>query len=330
MNPWLAAAIALPSAVSGLRWGIGSDYFQYLNAFVLIRDGGIPRFSAEFGFVALNAMLAAAGFGPRSILVASSLITMSFVAAALMSKRDVFPLGFGALAFMLLFYQSSFNTIRMMLAVSIVLYNFTNIEKRRPGRFAVFGILAASFHLSAWLMLPLYILLNHGPGRWGVLGRSGLYLTAIVASLNADSLIAGFVAVTGLSYYEGFSSALGTEIEFPLWRVLLFVPLIVPGVLGYRECIEVDRRYPDYFSILVIGVIVTLLAYRDLSFVDRVSQYFLATSVLVVPVYVQAFSRARNYFAVYLFTLYLAAFWVIYYIYLNSHETLPYRSIVSF
>lgn len=329
-NLWLAAAVALPTAVSGLRWGIGSDYFQYLDAFVLIREGGIPRFSAEFGFVALNSVLAVAGFGPRSILVVSALITVAFVAAALMARRDIMTLGFGALTFMLMFYQSGFNTVRMMLAVSVVLYNFINIERRRPVRYLIFGVLAASFHLSAWVMLPLYIPLSRGLGRWGTLGRVSAYAIAILASINIDSLIRIFVGISGLSYYEAFSSATSTDVEWQLWRVLLFVPLIIPGLISYRDCVEVDRRFPDYLSILVVGVIVTLLAYRDFSFVDRVGQYFLISAVLVVPVYVVAFRKAKNYFGIYILTLYLIGFWFVYYVLLNSHQTVPYRSILQF
>lgn len=329
-NAWLASAISLPSAVSGLRWGIGSDYFQYLDSFVLIRGGGVPRFSAEFGYVALNSLLATAGFGPRSVLVASAFVTMSFVAAALMARREIAPLGFGALTFMLLFYQSSFNNVRMMLAVAVVLYNFSNMENRRPGRYLAFGILAASFHLSALIMLPLYILYVRGFGEWSIGVRAGVYGLVILGSLNFDVAIEAFVAITGLSYYENYSQTADAAIGLPVWRVFLFVPLIVPGLLGYRECSKIDAYFRQYFSVLIIGVLITLLAYRDSSFVDRVGQYFLIASVFVVPVYFRALLAARNYAGAYVFFLYLVFYWVVYYVVLNSHQTMPYRSVLQF
>lgn len=329
-NFWLLSAIGLPTVVSGLRWGIGSDYFQYLDAFVLIRGGGVPRFSVEFGFVGLNALLAFAGFGPRSILIASALVTMSFVAAALMARREIASPGFGALTFMLLFYQSSFNNVRMMLAVAIVLYNFTNIENRRLGRYVAFGILAASFHISALLVLPLYVLFVRGFGNWSIAARAGVYGLVILGSLNFDVVIEAFASITGLSYYENYSQAGGASLSLPLWRVVLFMPLVVPGLLGYRECRKVDSYFPRYFSVLTIGVLITLLAYRDSSFVDRFGQYFLVASVFVVPVYFRALRAARNYFGEYLLLLYLFLFWSIYYGTLNSHQTIPYRSVLQF
>ena len=144
-------AIGITVMIAGIRYSIGTDYFSYIHGFDQIKAGFNVRWAGlEFGFYYLNLLLAKIGFNAQSIMFACSLITMCFISKALIIKRDIISVGFGALVFMLLFYQSSFNMVRLMLAVSIFLYNISNIENRKLFKFLFFHYLQQVSIFQRW------------------------------------------------------------------------------------------------------------------------------------------------------------------------------------
>ena len=66
-------------------------------------------------------------------------------------------------------YYTSFNVMRQIMAVSIVIWSIRYIEQRKFIKYVIVIMIAATFHTSAIFMLPMYFLLNLRFGKAGVL-----------------------------------------------------------------------------------------------------------------------------------------------------------------
>lgn len=322
-------AIAITVTIAGIRYSIGSDYSSYIYGFERIQAGVNVRWAAlEYGFYFLNLILARIGFDAQSIMFACSLITMSFITKALMLEKKYLSVGFGALVFMLLFYQSTFNTIRLMIAVSIALYNISNIEKRKLLKFLVFSLLAASFHISALVTIPLFWLLPlQRNSKKKYLLFAGACLLLIFFNPILERLLA-LIDFEGINYYQQYIGSSSKSIEIAVKKAILYLPILIPGAFMYNKCIEQFKNFHTYYLMTFLGVVITALGTFRVVYVDRISQYFLIAAIIVVPVYVRVFLKNKNYLLLIATVLYLILFWIYVYFVVKDHGTVPYQWIL--
>lgn len=323
-------AIAITVIIAGIRYSIGTDYFSYIHGFDQIKNGFNVRWAGlEFGFYYLNLVLAKTGFGAQSIMFAGSLITMLFISKALIMKKDVISVGFGAFVFMLLFYQSSFNMIRLMIAVSIFLYNISNIENRKLLKFLLFSFLAASFHVSVLATIPLYWVL---PLQKNSKKKYLLFTAVCLLLIFFNPILERILAVINLdsiSYYKQYIGYSNKSIDIAIKKTILYLPILIPGAFMYKKCLEQYKNFYIYYALTLLGVIISALGTFQVVYVDRIAQYFLIASVIVVPIYMRVFLKNKNYLIFAMITiLYLILFWVYIYFIVKDHATVPYLWII--
>lgn len=324
-------AISIPVFLAGIRYATGTDYFSYIDEFERIRDGLESRISLEYGYIGLNILLSQLGLGAQSIMYAASLIMMCFVSKALLLRRRVIPVGVGALVFMLLFYQSSFNLMRMMIAVSIFLYNISNIENRKIFKFLLFTVLAASFHISALITAPLYWVFNSHLIEKSLLRKILLYGGVGLVIIYLNPILEWVVLAfnfQSLSYYEKYIGVSDKSVSIAIKHVILYLPIIIPGAIMYKRCKKLDQNFHIYYYLVVIGVIITGLAVFKVTYIDRIANYFLIAAVMVVPVYMRIFKK-NNLILLYVGMIcYLFLYWIYIYFIINNHGTNPFQWIL--
>lgn len=322
-------AIGITVMVAGVRYSIGTDYYTYIQGFENIKAGMNVRWSSlEFGYYYLNLLLVRLGFNAQSILFASSLITMSFLARALSLKRNVISVGFAALVFMLLFYQSTFNMVRLNLAVSIFLYNISNIENRKLFKFLFFSLLAASFHFSAFVTIPLFWLLPlHKESK-----RKYILLISICIVLIFFNPILEWILSTinfaGIDYYKNYIGSSGISASIAIKRTILYFPMLIPGFFMHKQCYEEFKNFYIYYLLSIAGVVITAFGTFQVLYVDRIALYFLISLVIVIPVYARVFLKSNKYIWLLATCLYLILFWVYVYFVAKDHGTVPYQWIL--
>lgn len=324
-------AIAIPVLVAGVRYSIGTDYFAYIEGFELIRYGLDVRWNMEYGYKWLNILLAYSGLCAQSIMFAASLIMMSFISKALLKKREVISVGMGALTFMLLFYQSSFNIVRMMIAVSIFLYNIINIENRKLLKYLFFTVLAASFHISALVTAPVYWIFWSFRVERNLFRRILLYGGAGLFIIFFNPILEWLLSVTNIqsmSYYSQYIGASNKSVGEVIKQVILYLPLVIPGALMYKKCMKQDKNFYIYYSLVVIGVIMVGLSIFTSTYVDRLAEYFTVAAVMVVPVYMDIFIKENKLFFYVGMIYYLFLFWIYIYFICNNHGTVPFQWIL--
>lgn len=324
-------AIGIPVLIAGVRYATGTDFFSYINGFERIKLGYDVRWAdLEFGFVWLNHLLVIVGLNAQSIMFTSSLVMMIFISKALYRKRETGIIGYGFLAFMFIFYQSSFNVIRLMIAASIFLYNIHNIEKRQFLRYFILTIFASSFHIPAIITLPLYWLFNAIKIERSWILRGVVYFIIGGAIVSFSSILEYVISITNvdaINYYSKYASGEGRSISVALKILVMYIPLAIPGLIYYRKLKLQDKSFPMYYSLVVIGIIVKVLAIMQTTYVDRVAEYLLIASVMLIPTYMKLFSRDKNYLFYLGMITYLFMFWIYNYFIVLNHGTVPYQWI---
>lgn len=332
-NIVLLFAMAIPVLTAGIRYGIGEDYFTYINGFEVIRGGAEVRWSElEKGYVYLNLALAELGLEAQSIMFFSSFITMQFILMAFLNKQNNVSAGFGMLAFMCLFYQSSFNIMRMMIAVSIFIYNIGNIEKQNLRKYIIFTILEVSFHVSALATIPLYWLYNNFLFKDNLLRKLLLYVFAVLLIINFNQILDWILIEFNFSdirYYEQYIGNSDKTIDIALKKAIMYLPILFPGAVMYKRFQQQDENFRIYYSLNIIGTIISVMTTFSVSYVDRISLYFIASSVILIGIYMEVFKKTKNYLGYFGIIFYLFSYWVYVYIINNEHGTFPYKSIFS-
>ncbi len=146
----------LLAGVSACRVAIGADYWVYWANFQLIAQD--RHVSYEIGFC-LVVKLMQAIFGPgtyRTIFFLFSVLTVFFFLKALHDQAC----WYAASLYLLLaggYYFSSMHSVRYYFALAIALFCAKYVIRGEYGKFVLWILLAATFHKSVLLVLPVYL-----------------------------------------------------------------------------------------------------------------------------------------------------------------------------
>lgn len=334
-------SIFLPSLFAGLRYGIGTDYFNYLSIFNQINSSYL-KVDGEFLYIIINKITRNLGLNFQFVLFVTSLITTLFIYLALKKYKNDLNIGLGMFIYMMMYYQISYNAVRQIAALAILLYSIQYITERKLLPFTLSVIAAIGFHNTAILFYPLYFLnWLFGTSEHKILKIVILSFMIMLAINFSKILYPIFSKVGTLSYYA--DSYLYSTREFEL-RIGLFirtVPLILPGIIFWND-LKQDNRMMLIFHILIFGCIALIMAYSSTNYTERISYYFLNTQIIFVP-YIFRKSLESNkiyvnkklignihidlkYIGI-LLVLAIIALWWWDFIYMGRNETIPYNWI---
>lgn len=164
---------------SAFRYQVGCDWFGYFNQYVKsenydwanllsIRE---PIWWASLQWVNLS------GFPYPVINVISSAVF--FAGIHILARRQPDPLGFLVLLFPILIINMPMTAMRQGAAIGLICIAFCAFIDRRPGKYALWVLLAAGFHSSAivWILLLPWLIT---PSRWSGLILPGLMTVPMV------------------------------------------------------------------------------------------------------------------------------------------------------
>lgn len=172
-------SLALMAGFRSLKWNDTQNYWYAFSRHThLLGDfsfSDTPFKYNEKGFLLLSSIIKTIYDSPRFYLVAISVLTM-FVLYKVMRKYSVYPL-IGLMIYVARFFvPRHFMQIRAALAIVIVIYAISYIQRRDWKRFFGFVFIATTLHTSALLAAPLY---------W-------LYKIRLTPRIVVYSLLAGF------------------------------------------------------------------------------------------------------------------------------------------
>lgn len=260
------ATAAILISVSALRYRIGVDYRQYEENYlydyrVLTLDE--LSWDSEPGIEVLA--IVGRGFADDAALMfaLASLLTIGLFVRTYAKYAPSFAL---AILFYVLVgsWHASFNGIRQYLAAAVLLAGHYFIIKRRFRHYLIVVALASLFHISAWLMLTLYLLPRRKLGWAGMLG---ILLAAVAVIFAYEFLGQVFDAVRN---QDISTSAYFTEQVHPLRVALALVPYLLYAFFARsKDTSEMGHWYGSVA--LIHGAI--LLASLGSAYVARFAIY---------------------------------------------------------
>lgn len=289
-NRLLAAGIfCILFWVSALRFDIGNDYRQYTQTAHEAYVGGYVV--TEWGFNQLVRLLYWIVGGECYELVFA---VFAFATLAIFLKafaRQSVSFGQTFFLFMTLgLYFQTFNTVRYYFALSVALFSMKYVLEKDYLKFVFWIVLAALFHKSVLLVLPVYWIAAFSWKRWQI--AAGLAVSA------ACFLGKGLVLKLALVLYPSYRNTIYLEetggSPISILRTLAVLVLYVwfirtqQGRLS-REELRAQEWYPElrFYAQLNLLALVTGTFFYFLPVVTRISYYFGVSQLFMVPLIVQ-------------------------------------------
>lgn len=288
---------------------------------IITEENALLTFSETYkhtapGFQALERLLIAMNADVQWLYVVTSLISLTFVfaAIALQSENPVLSCLFFVITST---YFLSLNIVSQFMAISICLFACLFAERRQPVPFFLFVLLAAAFHVTAMVFLPVYFLprLKVRPLAFAVVVLLTFFLAPLLVPLM-EKLVR--IVVPKYAYY------LGTYLEFEIIFFALGIAVFALGTY-YWKVGSSKPYYRLWYYCNVLGML-SLCFSPYLPSMKRINYYFAAPHFLFLPLVVSCEEdfRRRRILEIVLVLLFIAETFVAVWM-LNKNEVLPYR-----
>lgn len=319
----------------GLRYGIGADYFAYLDIYNLLHKTpfkdylsyhlqGDPSYYLEIGYYLLNRI--ATSYVVLQFLCI--ILCLGVVFTVVNKYRERLRVEEAILVFLLLDFVYFMNGVRYILALSFLLCAYSELSEKKWVRFIILVLCASLFHKTSLFCLLFVFLVDVEDARpniirnvvfiLGTIFLPGLFsvLFAVLSKIPAFGryVSTGLYAPTQLSYSGGLK-----------WTIH-FIPVFVPILLKrksikFEDDIRVFRRIA-YMEIPLRIVSMFNPWYGRLCRLAQVSQ------VILIPSFLQKLSDRNEKV---LFTAYYAVWYVFYFVYYTvalDGSGIPYVSVL--
>lgn len=324
-NKWWAVVVALIiySIIFGLRYGVGVDFFGYLEIYEKCRitDGQTLLYGKTFapGFLFIMKTLALNNFHYGWFFGVVAFLQIFLVFLSVKKDRYIYP--FLVITFMLGGSWLSYaNGLRQILAVCCFMVSLRFAGEKKIIWHYIFICLAILMHNSAWILIIFYPLLWF-KGEW----FSNLKLQFIL--LGISLVIMQFDAIWGIMQYIDYGAELlGYERYLDVTEKLqskelgiglgFFIMLMINIICIYFSN-DVKHFFNSRFLVYIynfyfIGV---LIAYAFLTshIIQRVNYYFYGLQLIFAAYTLFYLSKENKKFFYLLLSLYFLTFVAILY-----------------
>lgn len=296
----IMAVFLLLFAVSACRIAVGNDYWVYRSDFLLIEQN--RHVSFEFGFVwvvrLLQSMLDHDQYLP--IFAVFSFFTVLFFVRGMADLSEQFCFT----VFLLMtggYYFSSLNSVRYYLVLAIAMYSIKYVLREEWGKFIFWILIAAAFHKSVLVVIPLYFLASREWKKWHM-----LLLAAGCASLL---LFQDFYRKIIFYFYPFYEGSMFDTGETSLTNIAKCAAVLILSLLYYKKAIKGDKknRFCFYCN---LGALVLYVFASFIPEISRIGYYLNITNIFLIPGIIVKMPEKREkiFWAVLVVTAYLAYF----------------------
>lgn len=348
---YFAMMIIIPSMFAALRYHVGTDYYIHETVFQNIIQNNEVEKHAEIGYIILNQIVAFFNGSYNVVLFLVSAISISCISAAIYAFKDDINPTFALLCYFLLYYQMSLNYIRQLLAASIAIYALVLFIKNRKLLAISLVIIAASFHVTAILMLAIMLissfLTNDKYNKLKVV----IYVLGVIALFTYPLYLSSVldyveIYIPQLTYFFNYLEANYQGIGVGFIRYPLI--FIICGLLFYRNS---KNEFKLFYHVALLGFCLWLTSYITVMEFYRIAHNLLLVLPLLLGYYYQNIDKLFpdykwlnkiSKFKIVDFllkhkqliyrsslVLFLLFFWIYDFFILGAHETIPYQWIIG-
>lgn len=327
-----ALSLLIPVIIASIRYGVGTDYFTYVNMFDAIKNQSFQEYitdgPAEIGFYILGKLSYFISGNEVLLFAMFSIVTVLFFYLGL--KR--YEIGHKPLIFFLFLmtiFPGSFNIMRQSAAAAICFYAFSLILNKKPFLFTFWAIIATALHTSAVITIPIYLLSLIGSRNKN--NSTKISLIKIVKSLSPSLILLAtlpfvFAIIEAIGLFSRYESYQDLVLDGNNYTFILKLTILIGLLLGAMRLLK-TRSDLAFLSLSAVDTVFTVLGFIAAP-IKRVGMYFSFFPLLLLPKYIDIFSDKLGKFICYsLLIAFGILFFVISFYVLNQADVMPYRTI---
>lgn len=337
---FVAVSLIIPILIGGFRYGVGTDYFNYINLYNNHTKLSFGEFIDNNGFgellfFTLEKIAYTVFHDPRFIFIISVGLTVIFFYFGIKAYKLKYP-GLVYLLYLMTIFPMTLNAVRQGVAVSLVFFASTFILKADKVKYILMIIIAGLFHISALLLLPVYFLGRFVDGnsvkKEGEVTVSLEYMkyfirtsfSIVVISLICLNVFVIIFSIPGFEKYElylGFNEQ-GNNYIFFIKAALVILTVILSRRTVFKGCICQNKLL---LLFAIVEVILLTLGFISPP-VKREALYFSPFLLLILPNIIDAIKGNSLKIITYVvLALYGIAFFTISYYVLDQADIIPYN-----
>jgi hypothetical protein len=314
------------SLVLGLRYNVGTDYMSYVGYFERYAADINPP-NVEFGYELINKVSIFLGADFWLVFLISALLINFFVLKTfeensknyLLSVIILFGTGF-------IFFQT--NGVRQAIAIAFTFYGSKYIVSRNLKKYIMFCVLGMMFHLTAFVMIPMYWLANI---RWkkpilllGLLISLGLFLQPNILSIIVNKTLNIFTIAKYQHYIKRafeIPGGVNTGYRVMLEGLLAFIVVLLTPKKIYKNI-----KGKVYFNFFALSYMSNMFFGRFWA-VSRITLYFSIFQSLFFPYFIYNIPiNKKSRVLLTILTIIYFSFWTYWTIKGNS-QIIPYQFV---
>lgn len=260
---------------SSFRFGLGQDYEGYLNRIDWENYLSVISWINEPLISILSIVIEKTQFTPLLFFAFFSSITIPCLFTYFSHKDNSYLLSTIALFTLLpTLYFNTFNLVRQFTAAGLFFFSIQYIEKKKFLPYLLCMLVAASIHLSALFLIPLFFIINKQ------------YHTSTIVIVLVGLFIVFSVAypfIEKLSFFsDRYSIYLDTEEQMGMSRMILLYNIMGIAMLFIK------KKFTNSFDHISYNLFFLFILFSDLSFVNF---YFFRLAVYFSPVFAYMFPK---------------------------------------
>jgi hypothetical protein len=272
---------------SALRFGIGEDYFNYVEIFNIISKGLPTR--SEIGFYFICKFVSLMGLDVQWLFVIVSFLTILFLFLSIDKKYFFLCIP----VYMMLLYCESYNIIRQILASSICLFSTKCFINKKKIKGILMCLLAATFHSSSFIVLfvlLLTLLVNISKSLSYM-----IYISLFIVFLCFD-VMGVFQNITYISYYRYYLTTMNYS-ETPIKSGIGIILQTVILFTALYYCNENENNNDSEHAVCVLMILCLLigqLLMNKISVFYRFASVFYFSYMIIFPRIYKSNSKYRS------------------------------------
>jgi len=268
-----------------IRYDVGNDYSSYVGHFWYINNanGFITPDYIVFEF--LSYVFSFSEYGYIGVFSLYFIFTFSLIFNFL-KKNNIVLWGLFVFFTFGMFFDS-LDRIRQVAALAVFIYTFEDIEKNNFFRFFIKIIVASLFHFSAFILLPFYFIAKLPINKIISFLWFFILLIGFLLGLwsNLIEYIYSYIPYYNTLYQDSMYSEkidkLGTGLGFIGKSLFIYLNVLLSPI------------HNKYKVLLMIGLTFYIIGVGNLN-IERVSDYFLAITLISFPFFVKYFTKLEN------------------------------------
>ena len=269
--------------VSGLRYEVGTDYPHYIRNYSMYMNQSISLVNQPaMTVVAWVSSIIYDDYATWFFLMA--MITM--IPAGKAIKRDSSTVCMSTVLFVLLCcWHTSFNIVKQSAAMAFIMLGSKNLMDRKFGKWCLYCALAAMFHISAVLMIPMYFLIDNQVNwkRCLLMAASGLVIMILY-----DELF-GLMGILRGTFSETSETGYGAR-DLNILRVLVNCAPIAMALVMRKYYDLKEKRFAVLFNLSFFNAVLNI-ATMSSAYLNRFAIYTIPFNALFIPYLVKPFKR---------------------------------------